>query len=454
MNILFETPEKLNGLITLTFEKDDYQPEVDKKLKDYRKKANVPGFRPGQVPMGMIKRQYGTSVKVDVINKLLGEKLYDYVRTNKIEMLGDPLPSNKQGEVNFEGDDALTFVFDIALAPEFKAELTADDTVDYYTIDVDDKIIDQQLDAYLSRTGHYDKVEDYDPAQNDMLKGDIRELDADGNVKEDGITVEAAVMMPEYIKVEDQKKLFDGAKVGALVKFNPKKAYPEGDAEISSLLKIQKDEVANLNSDFSYLVTEVSRFVKGEINQKFFDEIFGEGNVKSEQECREKIADTVKVQLTSDQDYKFLLDVRAFLEQKVGKLEFPDALLKRIMLNNNKEKGEQFVNENYDKSIQELEWHLIKEQLVNAYSIKVDENDLKEIAKEAARAQFAQYGMDNVPEEYLDNYATEMMKKRENVDSLVSRAVDVKLIDALKKVVKMNGKTISLEDFQKMMQAK
>ena len=454
MNILFENPEKVNGVMTLTFEKEDYQPEVEKTLKDYRKKANVPGFRPGQVPMGMIKRQFGTSVKVDVVNKLLGEKLYEYVRENKIQMLGEPLPSEKQGELDFEGDAPLTFVFDIAVAPEFKAELSGKDKVDYYTIDVNDDLVNKQVEMYQSRTGHYDKVQDYDPAQNDMLKGEMRELAAEGNTKEDGITVVDAVMMPEYIKVDDEKKLFDGAKVGSLIKFNPKKAYPKSEAEIASLLKIEKDKVADLNSDFSYLVTEVSRFVKGEVNQELFDQIFGEGNVKSEEEFRAKIAETIKTQLTSDQDYKFLLDVRAHMEKKVGKLEFPDALLKKIMLNNNKDKGEKFVDDNYEASIKELEWHLIKEQLVNAQNIKIDDNDVKNVAKEAARAQFAQYGMSNVPEEYLDNYATEMLKKRENTDSLVDRAVDVKLIDALKKVVKLNEKTISFDEFQKMMQEK
>ena len=451
MNILFENPEKVNGVMTLTFEKEDYQPEVEKTLKDYRKKANVPGFRPGQVPMGMIKRQFGTSVKVDVVNKLLGEKLYEYVRENKIQMLGEPLPSEKQGELDFEGDAPLTFVFDIAVAPEFKAELSGKDKVDYYTIDVNDDLVNKQVEMYQSRTGHYDKVQDYDPAQNDMLKGEIRELDAEGNTKEDGITVVDAVMMPEYIKVDDEKKLFDGAKVGSLIKFNPKKAYPKSEAEIASLLKIEKDKVADLNSDFSYLVTEVSRFVKGEVNQELFDQIFGEGNVKSEEEFRAKIAETIKTQLTSDQDYKFLLDVRAHMEKKVGKLEFPDALLKKIMLNNNKDKGEKFVDDNYEASIKELEWHLIKEQLVNAQNIKIDDNDVKNVAKEAARAQFAQYGMANIPEEYVENYANEILKKGNSTEALVDRAIDRKLATTLKTVVKLNEKEISVEDFNKMM---
>ena len=447
MNITFEAPDKINGLMTITLEKEDYQQEVDKTLKDYRKRANVPGFRPGQAPMGMIKRQFGTSVKVDVVNKLLGEKLYEYVRENKIQMLGEPLPSEQQEQLDFESDQPLTFKFDIAVAPEFKAELSGKDKVDYYNITVDDKLIDQQVEMYQSRAGQYEKVEQYDAEQRDMLKGDLREVDG-------SIEVADAVLMPQYIKVDDQKKLFDGAKLGDIITWNPRKAYPESDVEVSSLLKIDKSQVAEHTGDFTYQITEISRFVKAEVNQQLFDQTFGEGAVKDEKEFRQKIADQISQQLKADSDYKFLLDVRAYMEKKVGKLEFPEALLKRVMLQNNKDKGQDFVEKNFEASIKELEWHLIKEQLVAAQGIKVEDADLKAVAKAAARAQFAQYGMSNIPEEYLDNYAQEMLKKRENVDGLVDRAVDVKLTAALKGVVKLNEKSISLEDFQKMLQEK
>ena len=454
MNISFEAPDKINGLMTITLETADYQPEVEKTLKDYRKRANIPGFRPGQAPMGMIKRQFGPSVKVETINKMLGEKLYEYVRENKIQMLGEPLPSDKQEQLDFESDQPLTFKFDIAVAPEFEAKLSGKDKVPYYNITVDDKLIDQQVEMYQSRSGHYEKVENFDAEQRDMLKGDLRELDAKGNVKEGGITVADAVLMPQYIKVDDQKKLFDGAKLGDIITWNPCKAYPESDVEVSSLLKIQKEEVKDHEGDFTFQVTEISRYVKAEINQELFDQTFGEGTVKSEKEFRQKIADIISQQFKADSDYKFLRDVRAHMEKKVGKLEFPEALLKRVMLNNNKDKGADFVEKNFEASIKELGWHMIKEQLVAAQEIKVEDADLKNVAKEAARAQFAQYGMSNVPDEYLDNYATEMLKKRENVDGLLDRAVDVKLTAALKNVVKLEEKDITLEDFQKMLQEK
>lgn len=451
MKISFENPDKVNGLLTLTVEEADYKENVEKTLKNYRKKANVPGFRPGMVPMGMIKRQFGTTAKVDEINKLLGEQIYKYVKDNNIQMLGEPLPSDKQEPVDMEKEAPYTFMFDIAVAPEFKAELTGDDTIDYYTITVDDKIIDQQIDVFASRAGHYDKVEDYQA--NDMLKGDIRELDENGNTKEGGITVEGAVLMPEYIKVEDQKKLFDGAKLGDIITFNPKKAYPESDIEVSSLLKMKKEEVADLTADFSYQITEISRYVKAEVNQELFDQVYGKDVIKDEKDFREKIAEGLKTQFAVDSDFKFIQDVRKYLVDKVGALTYPDALLKRIMLNNNKDKGEEFVEKNYEQSIKELTWHLIKEQLVKANGIKIEDADIEETAKEAAKAQFAQYGMNNIPEEYIENYAKDMLKKREYIDSFVDRSIDRKLTEILKNVVKLENKTATLEEFNKMMQA-
>jgi len=449
MNISFEAPDKINGLMTITLETADYQPEVDKTLKDYRKRANIPGFRPGQAPMGMIKRQFGPSVKVEAINKLLGEKLYEYVRENKIQMLGEPLPSEKQEQLDFESDQPLTFKFDIAVAPEFEAKLSGKDKVPYYNITVDDKLIGQQVEMYQNRSGQYEKVEQYSSEERDMLKGDLREVG-----KEGGIELSDVVLMPQYIKVDDQKKLFDACKLGDIITWNPRKAYPDNDAEVSAMLKIQKEEVKDHEGDFTFQVTEISRYVKHEVNQELFDQVFGDGNVKDEKEFRQKIADQISQQFKADSDYKFLQDVRAHVEKKVGKLEFPEALLKRVMMNNNKDKGADFVEKNFEASIKELGWHLMKEQLVAAQDIKVDDADLKNVAKEAARMQFAQYGMSNVPDEYLENYAAEMLKKRENVDGLVDRAVDVKLTAALKNVVKLDEKDITMEDFQKLLQEK
>ncbi len=448
MNISFENPDKVNGLLTITVEEADYQASVEKTLKDYRKKANYPGFRPGMVPMGLIKKQFGASAKMDAINKLIGEQIYKYMQDNKIQMLGEPLPSEKQEAQDLEKPAPYTFAFDIAVAPEFKIELNGHNKIDHYTITVDDALIDRQVDMFASRSGSYEKAESYE--DNDMLKGDLRELDEQGNTKEGGVTVEAATIMPNYIKNEAQKALFNGAKLGDIITINPSEAY-ESEAEIASLLKVERDRVKDFKGNFSYQITDIQRYKKHPVDQELFDQMFGKDTVKDEKAFREKIAEGLKAQLAVDADYKFILDVRAYCEKKVGKLQFPDALLKRIMLNNNKDKGEEFVEKNYEQSVKELTWHLIKEQLVAANQIKVDDADVLNAAKETARVQFAQYGMNNVPDEYVENYAKEILKKRENVDGLVDRAVDIKLTAALKKVVKLNEKEISLDDFNKMM---
>ena len=449
MNISFEAKEKVNGLMTIVVEESDFQADVEKTLKDMRRRANVPGFRPGMAPMSMIKRQYGASVKMDAINKVVGQELYKYIQENKIQMLGEPLPSAQQEPVDIEGAAPYTFKFDIAVAPEFNAELTANDTIDYYNINIDDELINRQVEMYASRAGRYEKVETFEG--NDMLKGDLRELDAEGNTLEGGITVEAAIMMPEYIKVDDQKKLFEGAKLGDIITFNPKKAYPENLGELTSLLKISREQAETLTSDFSYQITEISRFTKAEVGQELFDQTYGKDAVKSEEEFHQRISDELKPQLVNNSDFKFLLDVRKYLENKVGQLTYPDEILKRIMKQNNKDKADDYVEKNYEGSIHELTWHLMKEQLVAANQIKIDDAEIMQAAKGMAATQFAQYGMNNVPEEYLENYAKEMLKKDDSRQGIVDRAIDVKLTAALKSVVKLNEKSVSLEEFNKLM---
>jgi len=449
MNIQFECADKINGLMTITIEQADYQEQVDKKLKEYRKKAQVPGFRPGMVPMGLIKKQYGMAVKVDEVNRVLGEKLYEYIRENKIQMLGEPLPNEeKQKPQDLHADGPFEFVFDIAVAPEFKAEVTDKDKIDYYAIKVDDKLIDEQVQMYASQAGEFVEAQEW--SGNDTLKGDLRQLDAEGNTLEGGIETEGGMVMPSYIKGEDEKKKFDGAKPGDIIIFNPKKAYPDNDAEVAGLLKVDKEKVKDLDSDFSFQITEIRHFQPAAVDEKLFERVFGEG-VKDEADFRSRIADGLKGQLAANSDYRFLIDLRKYMEQKVGELQFPEALLKRVMINNNKEKGEEFVEKNFKASIDELKWHLIKEQLVVAAGLKVEDDDLKAVAREAIRVQFAQYGMQNVPDDVIDQYADEQLKKRENIDNFVERAIDQKLTQAMKSIVKLNEKEVTLDEFNKMM---
>ena len=449
MNVSLQNIDKVSALLTVKLEKADYQEKVDKSLKSLRQKAQVPGFRPGMVPMSLVKKMYGKSVIAEEVNKALSEAVYKYIQDNNVSILGEPLPNeDKQPEIDFDTMEEFEFLFDIALAPEFKAEVDAKDKVDYYLIDVTEDMVNNQVKAYTQRNGKYEKVDVYE--DKDMLKGLLAELDENGNTKEGGIQVEGAVMMPSYMKNDEQKAIFANAKVNDVLVFNPHTAWEGNAAELSSLLKIDKEEAAEMKSNFSYQVEEVTRFVEGELTQEIFDQVCGKDVVKTEEEFRAKIKEVIANQFVADSDYKFLIDVRKMLMEKVGKLEFPDALLKRIMRMNNQDKDEKFVDDNYGKSIEELTWHLIKEQLVKANNIKVEQEDVVNMAKEATRAQFAQYGMMSVPEDLLENYAKEMLKKKESVEGLVNRVVETKLASALKSQVKLNNKTISAEEFNKM----
>ena len=447
MNISFDNTEKISGVLTIVIEEADYQADVKKQLNDYRKRANIPGFRPGMAPMGLIKKQVEPSVKVDVINKLVGNKIYEYVREQKINMLGEPMPHEGEAPVDLDQPAPYTLKFDIAVAPEMDVKLSKRNKIAYYDIQVDEKMVNDQIDAYASRGGKYEKVDDY--KEGDMLKGDLRELNADGSTKEGGIEVADAVMLPGYMKNDAEKKKFGKCKAGDIISFNPKKAF-ESEIEISSLLKITKEEAQNIEADFSYQITEITRYVKHAIDQELFDQTFGEGNVKSEKEFKEKIEANLKEQLAMNAEYRFLADVRAYVEKKLGKVEYADSIMKRIMLANNKDKDMDYVEKNYESSIKELTWHLAKNQLLEQCEVKIEDADVKEVAKEMTRMQFAQYGMSNIPEEYIENYAEEMLKKPEQVDQLVNQAADRKLMKALKEVVTLEEKQISFEEFNKL----
>ena len=449
MNVSLQNIDKVSALPTVKLEKADYQEKVEKSLKNFRQKAQIPGFRKGMVPMSLVKKMYGKSVVAEEVNKLLSESVYKYIQDNKVAILGEPLPNeDKQQAIDFDTMEEFEFLFDIALSPEIKPEVSSIGKLDYYTIDVTDEMVENQVKAYTQRSGKYDKVDVY--ADNDMLKGLLAELDENGNTKEGGIQVEGAIMMPSYMKNEEQKAIFAGTKANDVLVFNPNTAWDGNTAELASLLKIEKEAAADVKSNFSFQVEEVTRFVAGDLTQEIFDQVLGEGVVNNEADFRAKVKESIASQFVADSDYKFLIDIRKALMEKAGKLEFPDALLKRIMRLNNQDKDEAFVESNYDKSIEELTWHLIKEELVKINDIKVEQDDIINMAKEATRAQFAQYGMMSVPEEILENYSKEMLKKKESVEGLVNRAVEAKLAAALKSQVKLENKSISMEEFNKM----
>ena len=446
MNITFEKTGNVTGVLTLNIEKADYEANVKKSLQTAQKKVQMPGFRPGHVPAGMVKKMYGTQIKAEEVQKLISEKLYAYIQENNLDVLGEPIAHDDQ--VDIEKDDNFVLHFDLGLSPEMNVELSSTDTVDYYDINVTEEMVDAQVKRMAQQAGHPENVQSYE--ERDILRGILAQLDENGQPVEGGIVVESASLMPTYFKNDEQKALFNGAKVNDILVINPSKAYEGNEAEVSSLLKVKKEEVAQYTGDFSFQVNEISRFVPAEINQEFFNAVFGEGAVEGEEAFRAKVKEGIQAQHVLDSDYKFLLDLRAYCEAKVGEVEFPNEVLKKVMLNNNKEKGEAYVEEHFEASINELKWHLIKEKLVKANDIKLEQADVKAAAVEAARMQFAQYGMNNVPVEYLENYAEEMLKNKQQAQSLIERSIETKLVAALKNVLNLNHKAVSAEEFGKL----
>ena len=441
MEFTLKNQDATSAILSVNIQEADYAALVEKQLKNFRQKANVPGFRPGMVPMGLIKKQYGTAVKAEEINKLLQTKIFEYIRENKIDMLGEPLPIEaQQANINMAEDKDFTFEFEIALAPKFDAVLDKGDALAYYKIQPTEEMIQGQVNAFAQRCGEYKQVESFE--NGDMLKGTLTEA------VENGVVVREAVMMPSYMKNDDQKALFAGAKLNDVVTFNPFTAFDGNEAELASLLKVEKSEVAAHNGEFTFTITEITRFVASELNQTVFDAAFGKDVVTNEADFRAKIAEQFEARFEVESDYKLLMDVRTYLMEKVGKLEYDEAILRRIM-DGSKQPGETVSEEEFQKSLTELTWHLIKEQLARKFEIKVDDNDVLDVAKAATRDQFAQYGMANVPEDLLENYAKEMLKQDKTREALINRAVDVKLINAIKGVVTLEEEKVSVEDFNK-----
>ena len=441
MNITLQTTDKLNGVVTAVVEPADYQENVKKAIKEFRKNADMPGFRKGMVPEGLIRKKYGTSILAEEMNKLLQSKLYEYIRENKINMLGELMPTEGNDKIELVDGNTFTFTFDIAIAPEIKVELSAKDKLPYFQVEVEDKVVDAQVQMYRQRGGNYEKVDSYE--DNDMVKGAVVEVDKKGNPVEGGVTAEGVVMLPKYFK-----KLFEKAKTNDVITFNPAEAYDNSEAELASLLKIEKEQVAEHKGDFQFTISEITRYVPGPLNQELFDQVFPGGEVKSAEDFSAKIKSQLQEQYDKDADYRFLGDLRNYLFEKVGEVEFPDEKIKKIMKAN--AKNEEEVEANYQKNIESLKWHLIKEQLVEQNQIKVEDTDVIDMAREVTKMQFAQYGLINIPEEYINNSVNEMLKKRETVDNLIDRSIEMKLAKALKEIVKLNVKKVSVEEFNKM----
>ena len=447
MNIVRKDIDQSNATLTLRIEKADYAEKVQKTLRDYRKKANIPGFRPGMVPVGLITKMYGKAVIAEEINKIVSDELFKYIKDNNINMLGEPMPNEtEQKEIDFNTQEDFEFVFDLGLAPEFDVEVTGKDKVKYYNITVSDEMIENQLKSYTSRYGKY--VQEETVEEKDMLKGEMLEL-ANGKVNESGIKLSDAVLTPAYIKDEATKALFANAKKGDVITINPAKAFEDA-AEISSLLKISKDEAKNITSDFQFKIEGITRYHESAIDQELFDKVYGEGVVTSEEEFKAKIKANIQESLQGDSDYKFGIDARDMLLAKYDNLVFPDAFLKRWVLATNENLTVETLEADYSKMIADLKWQLIKDKIAKANDTKIETSDIEEYAKKITKAQFAQYGMVGMDDELMANYAKDMLKKEETLKGIIEKVAENKVFDVIKATIKLETKEISIEDFNKM----
>ena len=447
MNITQENTNKLNAILNVNVEQADYTERVEKVLKDYRKQAKVDGFRPGMVPMGLIKKMYHTSVLVDEVNKLVSESLFSYLQENKVNILGEPLPHrDEEKKFDFEKDTEFEFKFDLGLAPELNMEVTAKDKVAFYKIKVDKKQQDEYKEQLLQRFGEFSAVE---KAGNDeLIKCTLVKVDKEGNEVENGIRVENVSMSLDMMKDDDQKVLFSGAAGGDEVVFDVKKAYPN-DTEVASLLRIDKTEVAMLEGTFKSIIDEVNKFEKAVPGQELYDKVYGEGEVKTEEEFTKRVTEEIALNYERESEYRFMVDAREALIKK-AKIDLPVEFLKRWMVETNEQITEEQVAEDFEKYEDDFRWQLIKEHLLKQQDIKVSEEEALEAAKAMALNQYMQYGMSNVPEEYLENYAKEMMSKPEESRKFYEQKGEEKLISYIKSVVKLDEKEVSSEKFRKL----
>jgi trigger factor len=447
MNITIENIDKLNAVLHMKVEQSDYETKVDDVLKDYRKKARVDGFRPGKVPMGIIKKMYYTPVLVDEVNKLVSESLFTHLQENEIKILGEPLPHlGEEKKIDFGHDSEFEFKFDLGLAPRVKMEVSGKDKVPYYKIKVDKKQEDEYADSLLGRYGEFVAVAK--AGSDELIKGILVKVDKEGNEVENGIRVENVSMSLDMMKDDDQKVLFSGATSGDEVIFDVKKAYPN-DTEVAAMLRIDKAQVAILEGTFKCRIEAIQKFEKATMGQELFDKVYGEGEVKTEDEFRGRIRDEIGANYERESAYRFMVDAREVLIKK-AKVDLPVEFLKRWMVETNEQITQEQIKEDFEKYEDDFRWQLIKEQLLKEQEITVSAGEALDLAKGMALNQYMQYGISNVPDDYLENYAKEMLSKPEEARRIYDQKAEEKLMAYIKSTVTVTEKEVSSDKFRKL----
>lgn len=440
----------VNGTIVIELEKEDYQEKVEKSLNQYRQRANIPGFRQGKVPKGVIRKMYGKAVLVDEINKIVSDELGNFIRENKLKILGEPIADDsEEKQVDLEKDETMSFYFDVALTPEFELTLDKETELTWYNVKLEEDLLDKQMDGYRQNYGTYDSVEE-EAKDTDLIKGTLTEMDG-AQVKEEAEAIENAILMPSYVKDETTRNSFIGAKVGDSVVLNPMTAYDNNKAEVASLLQTTKETLGDATPDYRFEIKEVTRYKKAEMNQELFDKVLGEGVATSEEEFKEKVAAELTRQFKPSVDHLFIHQAKDLIVEKMKDVTFPDAFLKRWLLETSDERTPEQLEEDYPRILEDLKFHIAKQKIVEENELKVEYQDIEALAAEVAKAQFAQYGMTNLPADVLQNYTKSLLEKEETVQNLVERATEDKVIDWLKANVSVMEKEIYSKEFNELM---
>lgn len=452
MNVTLNKSDNVNGVISIEMERADFQGNVDKSLNQYRRQASIPGFRPGKVPMGVVKKLYGSAVLAEEVNKLINSTLSNYIQENKLPILGEPLPKeDPEKELDLEKDEKFTFEFEIGLAPEFDLTFDKETALPLYKVALEDELFEKQMEGYKQNFGTYDKIEE-SALETDLIKGKAVELE-NGEPKEDGIVVENAILMPSYIKNDEEtKNRFVGANAGDEVIINPKKAY-DNEAEIASFLNIKKEDVAEVDSDFKLSIEEITRFKEAELNQELFDKVLGEGVATDEETFRAKIKEELSKQFAPDADYFFMKEVRKAILEKMEGIEFPESFLKKWLKLTNEEATDELIEQDFPNILNDIKYQIAKDKIVTENDIKTEASDVQELASQVAQSQFAQYGMSNLPAEMLQDYVKRMLENEETVKGLFARVVENKIVEWMKENITVEEIEIKSEEFSKVIAA-
>jgi len=454
MNVSFEQIDAVNGLLTVDLKRDDFAADVAKEVAKMGVRHPLKGFRPGKAPKSLLMKFYGPSVTADVVDRMVGRAMYDYIRENKLQVLGEPLP-NESTKVDLMTDDEMSFKFDLGMAPAIELKLNKRINVPYYNIEVTDQMVDDAIAHDRKRLGTLVDGEVSD--KESMLRGSMIELDEQGNDKQDGIKVERTVISPRYLVDEDEAAKFVGVKVGDTFVFNPHKANNGNVAELAAMLNVDRNQ-ADVKSDFRITIEEVKVNQEAEMNEEFFKGVLGtETEVKDEAAFREAVRQMIERANVPESNYRFTVDAQRVLTEKAGELQLPEEFLKRFLKlrreQDNKENAE-VTDEEAQNMFNQLRWQLVKDHIAQELGIQVEKEDIDTAAMVFAQQQLAQYGIYNAPEDLIKQQAERFMQDDRTREMIQEHAIDNKFYAAVKEAVKVNEKTISVEDFRKLYEDK